>query len=62
MTTEKYPGLNTVILPVGAPESRHMLWRKAILAWTYVYATYHNEADWFLRADDDVSFLILWFV
>jgi glycoprotein-N-acetylgalactosamine 3-beta-galactosyltransferase len=54
MTSQHYPGLNTVVLPIEDEESRNILWRKAILAWTYLYTHHGEEGDWFMRADDDV--------
>lgn len=40
-----------VVLPVE--NGRHFLWKKTRLAMEYVYANHINDADWFMRADDD---------
>jgi glycoprotein-N-acetylgalactosamine 3-beta-galactosyltransferase len=55
MTTQTHADLPTVVLDIGRNESRATLWRKSIQAWLHVYATYLEEVDWFMRADDDVS-------
>lgn len=38
---------------LGAPESRDMLWRKSRLAWMKAYDELLDQADWFIRGDDD---------
>lgn len=43
----------TFLLVQGAPESRAMLWRKSQMAWLKAYHEYGNDADWFVRGDDD---------
>ena len=44
--------LGTVALP-GAQEGWQNLWPKAIKALEYVWEHHRNDADWFLKADDD---------
>jgi hypothetical protein len=53
MTTAHYPGLPTVVLNLGAPESRDLIFTKTKLAWMHVYKHYLSKADFFLKADDD---------
>eukprot|EP00053_Salpingoeca_punica_P020479 m.211690 g.211690 ORF g.211690 m.211690 type:complete len:654 (+) comp18729_c0_seq1:109-2070(+) len=58
VSTEEVPGLNTVVLNLGHNESRHYLWKKSKLAWMYSYYNYFDQADWFIRADDDTYFMM----
>lgn len=52
MTTKLDPEFpEIVVLPVE--NGRSHLWHKARLALKYVYDHHLNDADWFLRADDD---------
>ena len=43
--------LGTIALPVN--EGRNNLWDKTKSAFQYVYQNHYDEADWFLKADDD---------
>lgn len=43
---------------LDVPEGRENLWLKTRAAWKYVYDNHRNDADWFIKADDD-SFIIL---
>ncbi|CAO1369060.1 unnamed protein product [Diamesa hyperborea] len=48
--------LGTIALPVN--EGRDNLWDKTKSAFQYVYQNHYDDADWFLKADDD-SYLIM---
>lgn len=51
MSTKPDAELETVSLPVK--EGRNTLWDKTKSAFQYVYKNHINDADWFLKADDD---------
>ncbi|CAO1358115.1 unnamed protein product [Diamesa tonsa] len=56
MSSETDLELGSVALPVN--EGRDNLWDKTKSAFQYVYQNHYDEADWFLKADDD-SYVIL---
>lgn len=41
------------IIAIPVENGRAHLWNKTKLVMKYVYDNYKNEADWFMRADDD---------
>lgn len=51
MSTEEDDELPSVKLDVE--EGRHNLWNKTKKALKYIYDHHYDEADWFLKADDD---------
>ncbi|KAL7041675.1 hypothetical protein ACKWTF_000849 [Chironomus riparius] len=56
MSTTADSNLNTIGLPVQ--ETRSSLWDKTRFALQYVYNYHFDEADWFLKADDDSYFIM----
>ncbi|OQR76608.1 glycoprotein-N-acetylgalactosamine 3-beta-galactosyltransferase 1-like [Tropilaelaps mercedesae] len=48
---------NLVALPMDA-EDRNHLWQKTKLAFHHVYDHYRDQADWFLKADDDTYVIV----
>eukprot|EP00047_Mylnosiga_fluctuans_P019060 m.78191 g.78191 ORF g.78191 m.78191 type:complete len:552 (+) comp7954_c0_seq4:101-1756(+) len=58
VSSSDYPGLNMLVLDVGAEEARTLIWPKVQQAWTHVFQTYLDKADWFIKADDDTYFVM----
>ncbi|XP_039963709.1 glycoprotein-N-acetylgalactosamine 3-beta-galactosyltransferase 1-like isoform X1 [Bactrocera tryoni] len=56
MSTKADSFLDTVVLDV--PEGRDYLWYKTRAAFKYIYEHHADEADWFLKADDDSYFIM----
>jgi hypothetical protein len=53
-----YSLISQVVLTLGEKEDRHFLWRKSIMAWSFLYTHVLSRADWFIRADDDTVMLM----
>merc|ERR1719305_1497598 len=57
MTTVADPQLDGVVV-LNMTEGRDQLWSKTKAAFTYVYTHHLEEADWFLKADDDTYVVV----
>ena len=56
MSSKDDPSFPAIGLDVS--EGRDQLWRKTRAAWDYVYEHHINDADWFIKADDDTFVII----
>ncbi|XP_073821327.1 glycoprotein-N-acetylgalactosamine 3-beta-galactosyltransferase 1-like [Musca autumnalis] len=56
MSSVEDPELGSIALPV--PEGRDNLWGKTKEAFKYVYKHHLNDADWFMKADDDTYTIV----
>lgn len=52
MSTSADSEINSIALPL-TKEDRSVLWDKTRLALQYIYNYHYDDADWFLKADDD---------
>ncbi|XP_069948073.1 glycoprotein-N-acetylgalactosamine 3-beta-galactosyltransferase 1 isoform X3 [Cherax quadricarinatus] len=56
ISSEEDKELGAVALKVG--EGRDHLWEKTKAAFIYIYNNHYNDADWFLKADDDTYVIV----
>jgi hypothetical protein len=59
VSSEPHPGLNVLVVDVAKQDARTVVWAKTQKAWMHVYDTYRDQADWFLRAEDDTCILMV---
>lgn len=58
MSSEADDGTLPVIKLEGLHEGRDNLWGKTMKAFEYVYEHYRDQADWFMKADDDTFVVV----
>jgi len=56
MSSQTDESLPAIALPVG--EGRENLWGKTRAAYRYVWEHHRDEADWFMKADDDTYVIV----
>lgn len=50
--------MSVPLVQLNMTEGRNHLTQKTVLAFTHIYTHYLNEADWFLKADDDTYIIM----
>ena len=59
MLDREVEGFPAVALDLyGRPEGRDVLWLKSKQAWLHVHRHHRDEADWFIKADDDTYVVV----
>ncbi|XP_077978327.1 glycoprotein-N-acetylgalactosamine 3-beta-galactosyltransferase 1-like [Glandiceps talaboti] len=53
MSSQEDKDFPIVGLKLEMPESRNALWAKTRAAFTYLFENHFDDADWFMKADDD---------
>ncbi|XP_070566337.1 glycoprotein-N-acetylgalactosamine 3-beta-galactosyltransferase 1-like [Ptychodera flava] len=53
ISSQDDPDFPIIGLKLEVPEGRDALWAKTRAAFKYVYDNHFNDADWFMKADDD---------
>ena len=56
MSSKADPTFPAIGLPVE--EGRKNLWNKTLNAFNYIYQNHFNDADWFMKADDDTYVIV----
>lgn len=51
MSSKRDSVLKTIVLPLN--DTRTLLWGKTKMSFQYAYENHFDDADWFLKADDD---------
>lgn len=58
MSSQEDPSFSANVIGLDVGEGRDKLWHKTRAAWQYVHDKHINDAEWFIKADDDTYVIV----